>query len=202
MASQNLGKTGWGNGGWVVIGLHTPTVAWQHQPITWTNVDLSWVQSRGIHLRVILWEMLKISIFDMSLKIYSSRLQRNQPVIHWVISSPPSAAYMRQWDRSAMVQIMACRQFSTKPLSLANAGILSIGPLATNLRSSEGNPATPHWSWWSSNHDNLYITTFIAMLKLSAGWPLNTMMIPHSSINIEPMKSIENSCQNWLMSWV
>ena len=31
--------------------------------------------------------------------------------------SPPSAAYMRQWIRSALVQIMACRLFAAKPLS-------------------------------------------------------------------------------------
>ena len=35
----------------------------------------------------------------------------------WVNLSPPSAAYMRQWIGSALVQIMACRLFSTNPLS-------------------------------------------------------------------------------------
>ena len=33
-----------------------------------------------------------------------------------VNSSPPSAAYMRQWIGSALVQIMACRLFGAKPL--------------------------------------------------------------------------------------
>ena len=32
-------------------------------------------------------------------------------------TSPPSAAYMRQWIESALGQIMACRLFSTKRLS-------------------------------------------------------------------------------------
>ena len=31
-------------------------------------------------------------------------------------SSPPSAAYMRQWSGSALVQVIACCLFSTKPL--------------------------------------------------------------------------------------
>ena len=35
----------------------------------------------------------------------------------WVNSSPPSAAYMIQWIESALIQIMACRLFRTKPLS-------------------------------------------------------------------------------------
>ena len=35
--------------------------------------------------------------------------------IHQLI--PPSAVYMRQWIGSALVQIMACRLFGTKPLS-------------------------------------------------------------------------------------
>ena len=30
--------------------------------------------------------------------------------------SPPSAAYMRQWTGPALVQVMACRLFSAKPL--------------------------------------------------------------------------------------
>ena len=32
-------------------------------------------------------------------------------------SSPPSAAYMRQWIGAALVEIMACRLFDAKPLS-------------------------------------------------------------------------------------
>ena len=39
---------------------------------------------------------------------------RNQGYL--VNSSPHSAAYMRQWIGSALVQIMACRLFATKPL--------------------------------------------------------------------------------------
>ena len=31
-------------------------------------------------------------------------------------SSPPSAAYMRQWIGSALVEVMACRLFGAKPL--------------------------------------------------------------------------------------
>ena len=31
-------------------------------------------------------------------------------------SSPPRAAYMRQWTRPAFVQVMACRLFGAKPL--------------------------------------------------------------------------------------
>ena len=34
----------------------------------------------------------------------------------WFNSSPPSAAYMRHWIGSALVQIMACRLFGAKPL--------------------------------------------------------------------------------------
>ena len=37
------------------------------------------------------------------------------PKVQWVNSSPPSAAYMRQWTRSALVQVMACRMFGAKP---------------------------------------------------------------------------------------
>ena len=47
-------------------------------------------------------------------------------------SSPHSAAYMRQWIGSALVQIMACRLFGAKPLSKPIL-LLSIGPLVTNF---------------------------------------------------------------------
>ena len=36
---------------------------------------------------------------------------------YYINSFPPSAAYMRQWIGWALVQIMACRLFGTKPLS-------------------------------------------------------------------------------------
>ena len=45
-----------------------------------------------------------------------------------VNSSPPSAAYMRQWICSALVQIMACRLFGTKPLSKPTLGYCQLDP--------------------------------------------------------------------------
>ena len=46
-------------------------------------------------------------------------------------SSSPSAAYMRQWIRLALVQIMACRLFCA--IIWTNARLLSTGYLGTNL---------------------------------------------------------------------
>ena len=45
--------------------------------------------------------------------------------VSWSIfnSSPPSATYMRQWIGSALVLIMACRIFGTKPVSQLLPGI-------------------------------------------------------------------------------
>ena len=40
--------------------------------------------------------------------------------------SPPSAPYMHQWIGSAMVQIMACRLFGTKPLSKPMLGYFQL----------------------------------------------------------------------------
>ena len=44
-------------------------VAWRHQAITWTNVDLSSIRSCGIHLRTLSWEDLKIPYSKARLKI-------------------------------------------------------------------------------------------------------------------------------------
>ena len=49
---------------------------------------------------------------------------------YWFNSSPSSAAYMRQWIGSALVQIMAIRR---QAIIWTNVGILLIGPLGTNF---------------------------------------------------------------------
>ena len=43
-------------------------------------------------------------------------------------SSPPSDAYVRQWIRSALVQIMACRLIGAKPLSQPMLGYCQLDP--------------------------------------------------------------------------
>ena len=43
-------------------------------------------------------------------------------------SSPPSAAYMRQWIKSALVDIIAYRLFGTKPLSKPLLGYCQLDP--------------------------------------------------------------------------
>ena len=53
---------------------------------------------------------------DFSLRRVSDRY----PILQWLSwshfnSSPPSAAYLRQWIGSALVKIMACRLFGAKP---------------------------------------------------------------------------------------
>ena len=44
-------------------------------------------------------------------------------------SSPPSAAYRRQWIGSALVHIMACRLFGAKPLSKPMLGYCQLDPI-------------------------------------------------------------------------
>ena len=54
----------------------------------------------------------------------------------WILSlksSPLSAAYMRQWIGSALVQIMACRLFGAQPLSKQMLNVISIGSVGTNF---------------------------------------------------------------------
>ena len=48
-------------------------------------------------------------------------------------SSPPSAAYMRQWIGSSLIQVMAWRLFWRQAITRTNAALLSIGLLATNF---------------------------------------------------------------------
>ena len=54
-------------------------VAWWHQAITWTNVDLSSMEFCGIHLTTILQAAHEISVHGMSLKIMILKLQPHLP---------------------------------------------------------------------------------------------------------------------------
>ena len=45
----------------------------------------------------------------------------------------PTDGYMRQQNRSSLIQIMACRLCGVKPLFLKNTGLFLIVPLGTNL---------------------------------------------------------------------
>ena len=57
-------------------------VAWRHQAITWTNVDLSSVRSSGIHLRAILQEIPQPSVTEINLKITYLKLCSNFPGVN------------------------------------------------------------------------------------------------------------------------
>ena len=46
----------------------------------------------------------------------------------WINSSPPTAAYMRQWIGAALVQIMAYRLFGAKPFSKPMLGYCQLEP--------------------------------------------------------------------------
>ena len=54
-------------------------VAWRHQAITWTNVDLSWVRSSGIHLSAFLQEIPQPSVTKIHLKIIHLKFHSNFP---------------------------------------------------------------------------------------------------------------------------
>ena len=63
----------------------------------------------------------------------------------WVNAFPSSAAYMRQWTRSAWFQIMARRLFRRQSIIWTKTDVLSIGPLGTNF--SEIWIKTQHFSF-------------------------------------------------------
>ena len=54
-------------------------VAWRHQAITWTNVDLLSVRSSGIHLKAISQEIPQPPFTKVSLKITYLKLSWNLP---------------------------------------------------------------------------------------------------------------------------
>ena len=67
------------------------------------------------------------SIF-FHLFVYTFKFQNRQ-----LNSSPPSAAYMRQWIELALVQTMACCLFGAMPLSKPMLGYCQLNPLEQNF---------------------------------------------------------------------
>ena len=53
---------------WVSVGSDNGFVAWQHQAITWINVDLSLIRSSDIHLRAISQEILRHQLIKLTWK--------------------------------------------------------------------------------------------------------------------------------------
>ena len=100
----------------------------------------------------------------------------------WVNSSPPSAAYMRQWIRSALVQIMACRLFGTKPLFKPVLGYYQFDPKEKTSVKFESKYNTFHsqkgiWKWrlWNGGH---YVLGKISLVQSNdtARWELSQQM--------------------------
>ena len=95
-------------------GVHfTMNVSWHSTWPLWCMKPHLWAQSGNIR---ICWQT---SIFVKC---------KWMLLWNYINSSPPSAAYMHQWIRSALVQIMACRLFSTKPLSEPMLGYCQLDP--------------------------------------------------------------------------
>ena len=64
---------------WVNIGSGNGLLAWQHQAITWINVDWSSVKSSDIHTGAISQEMPKPSLTKLHLKITYLKFYSNIP---------------------------------------------------------------------------------------------------------------------------
>ena len=80
-----------------------------------------------------LWKLMKFTNHggvDICRSLYSQErdICEKMKKIKGINSSPPGAAYIRWWIRSALVQIMACRLFGAKPLSEPMLGYCQLDP--------------------------------------------------------------------------
>ena len=74
---------------------------------------------------------------------------------HYVInSSPLSAAYMRQWTGSTLVQVMACHLFGTKPLPEPTLAYCLLDPFRNNLH---WNSNRNTWIRLGANFNDIWI---------------------------------------------
>ena len=102
---------------WLIIALANGLLPAHHQTIIQTNVDFLSITPRTINPNKKMIEINQVSLMKLHLKIIICNFTSILSKERWVNSSPPSAAYMRQWTESALVQIMAGRLFGAKPLS-------------------------------------------------------------------------------------
>ena len=80
---------------WLSKGL----VAWRHQAITWTNVDLSSVRSSGIHLSAISWEIpARPQFTKISLTITYLKLNWNLPRANELTYRHKAALNFHFWE--------------------------------------------------------------------------------------------------------
>ena len=102
---------------WVIIGSDYGLYPVQHQAISWTNADISQVEPLVTKFNELLIEIQIFLIRELFLQTSSAKSWQFCYGRQRINSSHPSAAYVRQWIVSALVQIMACRLFGGKPLS-------------------------------------------------------------------------------------
>ena len=118
---------------WCIVGKRTGTL-WNllmHQP--YFN-SLWLVNQCWLIIWEVLWHSPEGNLTGNAQDIYPwyefenywSKDYNSIPRGQWV--NPPNASYMHQWIGSALVQIMACPLFSTKPLSEPVLGYCQVNP--------------------------------------------------------------------------
>ena len=117
---------------------------------------------------------------------------------HWtaVDSFPPSAAYMRRWNSSTFVQIMACRLFGTKPLSKPMMGHCQLHDVQFSCAINQPLLAH-HWRV----HQCLPTSRFIAPsipwgVSAPGGKVLKQLLEDHNFLHNSPIFIIESSTFN------
>ena len=81
------------------------------------HVLMSWLRHLTAPAWTTVWLTLTLEMRYFG-KSHSGCIETRHVVIESLFnSSPPSAAFMRQWTRSAFVQIMTCHLIGAKPLS-------------------------------------------------------------------------------------
>ena len=99
-------------------------VAWQHQAITWTNVDLSSVKFCGIHLTMILLVALKVSVHEIISKITAT-----SPRGQWLSNS------LRPGDTCALGSWVGHLWFSQSIIDLLSVWHICFNNYSSSTRS-------------------------------------------------------------------
>ena len=145
-------------------------VAWRHQAITWTNVDLSSVMSNGIHLRAILQEIPQSSVTKISLKITYLKCCSNLPganELMWNITTR-TVCPINYTHGCALQQSHDCHSVMAWWIQGGKRSICSLResrPTKTNKQTKiRKNKETTKRPLWSSNMPHGHILLFFILL--------------------------------------
>ena len=117
---------------WQIVLIFNTVISIDGLILSWTIIFRSLGHITSTYFMTLTFFLLRVIQYSPNYAVYYISYIQNNPMpcnTMSINSFPPSAAYIREWIRSALVQIMVCRLFGTKPLSKPVLGCCQLHPM-------------------------------------------------------------------------